>query len=292
MEESERKIKKAVRERFFDEFSESHREWLRELVVKYKKRGIFPVFPTQIIEYYNSDEDKEFAVFSALCMNWNNGNELEQIADMRRIIGDHPTKWFVNREFVTISIGREQKHYIDGNRGGNYWKIAKVYDLLYQACQDNGMLRYPSDVFRTASFKDFCDQVSQICQIPDMDHKRSIIELVLRTSDGIGRNLWPTAPRKVKCPVSVELSGYLRKWFPDWWCGLWSWDEAVHLFKLKHDYDFFYACLAYKELCETDPIGCRKYATRYQYRWNNQLLYPRRYWLGAFRIAPKIEFME
>ena len=281
---------KVVRERFFNEFAESHREWLNELVTKYKARDVYPVFPTQIVEYYKSREDKEIAVFASLCMNWQNGKELEQIASMRKLMGESPSQWFFDRHFVAISVAREQNNYIDGYMNAKYWKIAKVFDRLYDVCKDRNKLMLPSDAFKKKSFKDFCMETSDICELPGMEYKSSITELVLRTSDGIGRGLWPTTPYKVKCPCFDKIKRYLVEWFPFYRTGLWSWDDAVSLMGLRPKYDFFYAYLAHQELAITDPVGCRKYTTRYQSRWEKCATYPRRYWLGAWGIAPKIVF--
>lgn len=281
-----RDIAKNEREKFFIEFSEYHREWLRELVSKYKERGLFPVYPTQIIEYYPDRADKEIAVFAALCMHWNNGKELEQIASMRKLMGSHPYEWFRSREFVTISVGREQMNAIDGYACGHYWKIAKMYDMLQDICHDS----LPSEVLKGKKFADFCNRLTEVCEITDMEYKRGVTELVLRTSDGIGRGLWITAPQKVKCPFTAKIKKYMRTWFPDFGSRMWTFDEAVGLFGLEHDYDFFYAWLAHDELSRMNPAACSRYATLYRQWWERRSLYPRYKWHGSIGIAPEIEF--
>lgn len=283
-------VAKNTRQKFFLEFSASHSEWLRELVSKYKERGEYPIIPTQIIEYYPEKSDKEIAIFSAFCMNWENGNELEQIASLRRIMGAHPAKWFADREYTSLSIGREMNNTIDGYAEGRYWKIAKVFDMLFELSFDGRGVRYPSDVFKKESFEEFCDEISSFCKIKDMEYKRGVVEVILRSSDGLGRNLWPTVPRNIKCPRSDALSVYMRTWFPYWRSRMWTWDEAIGLFGLEHDYDFFYAFLAHKELEKRNPEGCKKYLQRYQSRWKQQQLFSRKYWLGSQRIAPEINF--
>lgn len=283
-------VAKKVRQEFFLEFSCSHREWLRELVSKYKERGEYPVFPTQIVDYYPEKADKEIAIFAAFCMNWENGNELEQIASLRRIMGEHPSAWFTDRGFATMSIGREMNQSIEGYVEGKYWKVAKVFDMLYQKCSDGKGVRYPSDVFKRISFESFCKDVATTCNITNIGYKQGVVEVVLRTSDGIGRGLWSTLHIDSFCPRTDALVAYLRTWFPHWSSRLWSWDEAIGLFGLEHAYDFFYAYHAHKELERIDPDGCRKYLQRYQSRWKNQQIFSRKYWLGCQRIAPEINF--
>lgn len=260
------KTAKAVRERFFDEFSAYHRRWLRELVAKYKERGEYPVYPTQIIEYYPEREDKEVAAFAALCMKWNNGKEIEQIADMRRIMGDHPAQWLRDRGYVVLSIGREQDKRIEGYTLGRYWKVAKVFDLLYDECFSRGRRMLPSEVFKGGRFKEFCRNAGVLCELPDMDYKCSMIELVLRTRDGMGRGLWPYRS-SLKCPETDDIKRYLKQWFPYYRPGMWTFDEAVRLFDLEHDYDFYYAWLAHNELAKINPKACRQYIQRYHSRW-------------------------
>lgn len=279
----------AVRQDFFTDFAQYHFLWLRQLVAAYKDRGEYPVYPTQIIEYYQDQADKQFAIFSTLCMSWNNGRELEQIADMRRILGPQPAEWVKNREFVVLSIGREQDNNLEGYRRAYYWKIAKTYDLLYDLCSDGKTFRLPSDVFKKKSFANYCQQVAGICEITNITFKQSIIELVLRTTDGMGRGLWPTT-KKLSCPQPVGIKKYLQTWFPDWTSGQWPFEEAIRLFGLEHNYDFFYAYLAHTELALLHPLECKKYLSRYQSRWNLHTLFKPRDWKNGRGAQPEIIF--
>lgn len=270
---------KHVKEVFFLDFAKYHFEWLRQLVAAYKKRGIYPVLPTQIIDYYPDRKDKEIAIFSCLCMSWTNGQELEQIASMRSLMGEHPYEWFRNREFAAISIAREMNNRIDGNQQGQYWKIAKTFDLLYDICCPRGLMLLPSEVLAKKGLKQFCDDVSDICHIGNLDYKRQIMELVLRTKDGIGRNLWPTPYNRVKCPKSPELLEYLQQWWPDYRSWTWTYEDAINFFSLERPYDFFYAYLAHQELARYDSLACRRYLARYESRWETGLIFKRRDWL-------------
>lgn len=287
----ERKTARNVRQMFFEEFSFYHCKWLRELVAKYKERGVFPILPTQIMEYYQEPLDKDIAVLSALCMCWDNGKELEQIASMRKLIGKNPAQWWKDREFVTISVGREQNRKLEGHNNGQYWKIAKMYDILYDLCKDGLVIRRPSDVFRKlSSFDSFCKKVSDVCMIPDMDYKRDVISLVMRTDDGMGRGLW--YGNRVRCPMSAELKRYMTVWFPYWRTKMWTWDEAVSLFRLEKNYDFFYAYLAHQELGRENPQACSQYLTRYKSRWETKMVFPKKDWVGDRGRMPKIEFND
>jgi len=281
-------IVKAVRQRFFMEFVRHHTIWLRELVEKYKARGEYPVFPTQIIDYYPDNADKQVAAFAAFCMKWGNGREIEQMASMRELMGDHPAQWLASREFAAISVGRLQMSHIDGYNNGFYWKVAKVFDLLYDECKDGREMRLPSEVFSRSRYMDYVKRVGETCEINDIDYIGAVVELVMRTKDGIGRGLWRAVD--VPCPESRELHVYMHKWFPYWGTHMWTWREAVSMFRLEHDYDFFYAMLAHKEFARQQPVACRRYATRFRSRWDKQLDLPYSEWLGAHSVAPVIEF--
>lgn len=270
------------------EFMRWHSEFLRELVAKYKERALFPVFPTQIIEHYTEPEDKDIAIFAALCMNWDNGKELRQIAAMRKLMGEHPWEWFCKREFVVISVGERQEEAIDGYRHGRYWKVAKVFDLLYDECRREGGVLRPSVVFGRKGIKAFCAKADEVCGIKDADFKAGVMELVMRTQDGIGRGLW--RDNGATCPLHADTERLLREWFPSYLSTVWTWEEATQLFGLEHGYDFFYAWLAYRELQRTNPHECSRYGTVYHLRWKRGEYYPRYRWIGVQGIVPSINF--
>lgn len=283
---TDKAVVKAVRERFFLDFSECHCAWLRELVAKYKEYGVFPVYPTQIADYYTDKEDMIIALLSAFLMKWENGNEIEQIASMRKILGDHPYEWFKNREFIVLSVGREQNKKIEGYNHAIYWKIAKLYDVLYDTCQVISDNMKPSEALKGKNLRIFLDTVEKRCELSDTRFKREVIELVLKTSDGLGRGLLRSSPQKVKSPYTTKMRRYIGAWFPNYLSGLWTFDEAVRLFRLENDYDFFYAYLAHTELMRLNPVGCRKYLTRYQSRWELGRTFPPSGW----KLKPEIKF--
>lgn len=281
--------RKAVMQRTFADFSVHHRQWLWELVEKYKEHGVFPVFPTQIGDYYQDVQDKEIAILSTFAMKWDNGMEFQQMEFMRELIGEHPYQWFADREFASISVGRLQGDTIDGYKKGFYWKVAKMFDILHGKCKVRRIMKRPREVLTHKKYVDFCTEIGEVCELKDMEYKRDVVEMVLRTSGGIGRKLWPTVANVPKCPNSPALRKYMRTWFPYYSSRLWTWDEATRLF-FDNGYDFFYSYYAYEALSEIDPVACRRYATRFKYRWDNQLFYTMKYWLGGWRIAPNIRF--
>lgn len=283
-------IKKSVRERFYLEFSAYHCEWMRTLVRQYKERGIFPIFPTQIIEYYPDKADKDIAVFAALCMTWNNETEIQQIATMRKILGTHPFEWFRNREFVTLSTESIRKTAIEGFSVDAGWKIARCYDMLYTLCKRDGQIVLPSKVFLRGNFDTFCESVAQACNIKEISFKGSVAELVLRTSDGIGRSVWGNISRGVKSPFKRAIEIFVAQWFPYWNPNVWSLREVAALMRMEHNYDIFYAWLAYNDLLEANYDACKHYEKKYQTWFENADLRPRYAWCGSRGVLPEIKF--
>ena len=289
-----RNLEKVTKENRFLEFAEWHCAWLRKLVAKYKERGIYPIFPTQIAEYYQSREDKEIAVMSSLMMDWFRDTELAQITDMRNVMGDSPWRWFCDREFVNLSAFRTSNKLLDGSLYCMYWKLAKFYDMLYDFCYDGYRFILPSEAFRKHSLGDFMDEV---CRLFYFKYGRSfavsIFELYVKSSDGIGCGLWRRGRMSdPSCPKFRGLDKYVKTWFPDYSPTLWSWDEVTALFRLERRYDLCYAYLAYSDLEKVDALACRQYWTRYQSRWESGIMFLKKDWVGERGRQPVIRFAD
>lgn len=287
---SNRDIRLAFNRRFFVEFVRWHTEWLRLLVARYKERGQYPVLPTQIIEYYPDTVDKEVAIISTLCMEWDSDTVLQQIAAMRELMGPSPYEWFAHRDYAAISIGRLQDERLDGTRRTHYWKIAQTFELLHRLCEDGRELQSVSKVLRGRKMEAYCQQVFEVCSFTYIGYKQRVIELVLKTTDGIGRGVWRAKPESVLCPRNPDLSKFIQMWMPMFRYDSYDWDEAVSLFNLEYPYDFFYAYLAWEELKRYNPVQCRQYQQRYKYRFDNRLSYRRSAWWTTQKIVPDINF--
>ena len=260
---------------------------MRGLVAEYKQRGLFPVFPTQIIEYYPDAADKEVAIFSALCMDWKNGMELEQIADMRNLMGPHPAEWFWNREYASISIARLQNNRLNGSKEAKYWKIARTFDILHLMCEDyNGLISLRA-AFRKTSMDKYCQRVAQECGFRFIPYKQRVIELVLRTTDGIGRGLWKAKPEKIQCPRNKDINAFVQLWFPYFRRDRYDFDEAIKFLGFDYDYDVFYAFLAWTELQRLHPKECLHYQRRFTFMIENKQLMQRKFWFGKNGCIPK-----
>ena len=75
--------------RYFTELIKPIQPWMMQMLAAYKEQGDYPQFPTFIEGYYQDSRDKEIALISTFCMNWER-NIYQQVTDMRHIMGDSP----------------------------------------------------------------------------------------------------------------------------------------------------------------------------------------------------------
>jgi hypothetical protein len=283
--------RRAVNAAWYAEFIKHHREWMRGIVAQYKQRGQFPVIPTQIIDYYPDAADKEVAIFSTLCMDWDNGHELEQIAAMRDLMWPHPANWFRHREYAYISIARLQMNRLDGSSNAHYWKIARTFDILHKLCETDFELISLRAAFRKMSMEKYCKQVAQECGFTFLPYKQRVIELVLHTNEGIGRGIWKARPEKVRCPRNKAIYDFVQDWFPFLKKDRYDFDEAVKFLGFDYDYDVFYAYLAWSELQKLYPTECQRYQRRFNFIFDNRQILHRKIWFGKNGCIPQVSLI-
>ena len=271
--------------RFFEKFYSYVKPWFLELVRTYKERADFPVFPTAIADFYTDRRDKEIALMSTLCMNWEMDG-YTQIDSMRRLIGEHPWEWFESREFVYISTGSQQDKKLWGC-GVKYWQIARLFDRLYDLYKKNGSLEGCFPATKDSKFEGFAEKtLTEIERPKQWQYKASVIEIVLRTSDGIGLGLWKNYKAGVKCPRRKEIKDFLKMWIADF-CKEWDFDETIRWFGFDADVDFFYFWLAWTALARRKPRECSKLTTVFYSRYNDRYIIPWRFWR---HYLPEIDF--
>ena len=59
--------------------------------------------------YYTDTRDKEIAVFAGLLiseMETNGRTTFDKVSTFRKMLGESPWEWFVQRQFVSLSIGK------------------------------------------------------------------------------------------------------------------------------------------------------------------------------------------
>ncbi len=267
---------------YFLNQSKYHRPWMQELADRYKdgvRTGtvVAPLIPMAVLpSYYTGKKDKEIAAFAALHIA--SDGEFERIQAFRELLGDSPLKWFAKREFVRLSVGREQRKRTGGVEN---WKIARLFDKLWDeslrcAYDDddgdsvvelNQLSVTIGDIAKEqrCSYFDALTYLLEDCCVGQFFYKLRLLLLVLGTGDGFGLNLWEIPKEQLQCPLADGLRDFIQTWFPDYrrFGGV---DDAIRLFGFERECDFFYAWLGYKELQKRNPKGCSAYATTYL-RW-------------------------
>lgn len=266
---------------YFVVVSKHHRRWLRELVARYKARGRWPVLTMMLGEYYRDRCDKEVALMAAMLMS-ENGRVFEQVQDMRRIITDRPRKWLDERGYVNLSIGDRQNEKLAGNRKCEYWMIARLMNMLYVMLRASG-----SDSLEGCMGGNVYALYDRVGEELGLGEDRARLAwLVLAASDGFGQGVWGNGAAEVRCPVTGQIRRFLRMWFPNYRT-YGSEDDAIRLFGLEKDSDFFYAWLAWEALKESDAPGCERYRQRYA-KWYRDFCDMRKQKWDA--VLPEIEF--
>lgn len=258
-----REIRRKVVADFWYSFTKHFRPWLYALTEKYKERGEFPLMAAWLLpSYYNKPEDIEIAAIASMLIK-DDDKLLQRVEAFRDLMGYKPSAWFLDREFVYLSMGKTQA---ERTAGVLNVKIAEFFSNLYDRCK--------------AGFSPLC-----VCG----DDQERLLRLVLGTSDGFGMGVWTIMTCDLKCPLTKPVMSLLRTFFPDY-VKLHDIDAAINLFGFERDTDFFYAALAYDELQRRKPKECSRLATVFQKRYNegNQLSF--KYWGGNKAILPKIDF--
>lgn len=276
---------------FFKAFVKPVSPWLRELVARYKEMGEFAEFPTYIADFYTGRRDREIALLSTLCMDWG-GDVYSQVYAMRTILGGSPWEWFYNRLFVSLSVGSEQDNVLDGG-GAEYWKIARLFDCIHDVCVKSRTFELEQCFskgkgrMQESTFERFAEQVCKRIEYQDgWMFKANVIELVLRSSDGIGLGLWKSCKGGEKCPRNGELVDFLRIWINDF-SSVWDFDDSVDCFGFEKRSDFFYFWMAWTRLSRLRPKECSRFSTVFWKRYDERNRMPPSGWK---RYLPTIDF--
>jgi hypothetical protein len=275
--------------KFFSEFYEPIRPFFRELVSAFKASPKHNI-PVYIADYYDDRHDKEVAVLSTLCMRWDK-DIYSQVQAMMDIIGKNPWEWFISRSFVNISVGNIQKNRLLGTSGMKYWKIARMFDRFYMLFCECGALESIGECFQDRKgclrFSQFMSDVFSEIECEDKyGYKASVVELVMRDTDGIGLGLWNR--RKVTgCPRSLEIFKFMRIWIPEFNQVSWDFPATIRWFGLDRESDFMYLWLAWSALSRKKPKQCSRLSSLFYTRFAMGVRFSPSRWKNYF---PDIEF--
>ena len=282
---------------FMKEFGVANRAWLRELTEKYKGRGVFPLSPIILSDYYKDYGDKLLATLIACLLLNNNSKVMEQVLSMKKILGEHPYEdLYSNRTFVQLSNGDDQTKHASYFGSVQYWKIAKLMDIVWNIEHMHGKPLFGIffELITVSGYTPYYALFSLFEDLPISAPEWRINLALLRlcSNDGIGEHLWDLGglESKLECPFNKQVRLFMENWFPKW-SYVFTFSEICTILGFKKETDVFYCMLGFKELALSKPKEIQDYLHTYiiqlRHRSNNK--YARR-WIKE--RTPKIAFDE
>lgn len=297
-DEKDREVCKVHTQRFFRRFARYHLEFLQQLADRCKEERPWGVMPTHVGDIYENSEDRQVALLLTMVLKWDTDRTEGQMRELRELAGAHPWEWFASGAFRAMAHGDLQEMTIDKNHYAQRWKLASLLDRIWSLCFDGGRNLSLEDVFLLHPFVPWMLEATDGYGWGDVRYKASMLELVFRTTDGLGQGLW-TSRRAwgdhVWLPSCEGMRQFVALWLPecpkrDVKSSVFRFDEVNEVFGLKGDYDLFYAYLGWEAMSRRNHGKCAHYATVYQYRYDRCLISTREVWFGKRGVIPEIEF--
>ena len=258
---------------YFLDLAAPHRQWLKKLTRRYMERGEYePSAWTLLPAYYIEKADKEIAVLAAFLARGGN-HMLNDVKQIREMLGEHPHEWFMTKGYVALSIGERQNGTTARMQN---WEAAQYFDRLWNEGESSHHdLQAAVKFFMKEQETDLEDAVDWL--VGGISGNKRMLSLVLSARDGIGQGLWDIDPSEIKCPLTEAVKTFLRMWIPDF-VGMHDIDHAISLFGLDHDSHFLYACQAYNAFRRDHPKECAVYETRYNAWYTKGIPTTRKKW--------------
>lgn len=263
---------------YFQSAGRWHIEFVRELADRFKAWDNpckWPYLPIrELAMCYSDSRNVEVAALAGVLLK-DDRNRERRVREFRVMLGDSPFEWFMERRYIACSLGDRQEERTGGVLN---WKISRYFDFIH-------------DEYR-GSFQDMAVLpliIKDAAGAESYYYRYGLVKAVLSLADGFGAGVWPITPPCLRCPLSEPVLRFLRDFFPDYRRQM-SADEAIGLFGLESDVDFFFACLGWEELCRRNPMACSRYVSVYQKRYAENNMPDSSYWIGDRGIVPKVEF--
>ena len=261
---------------FYKEFGVNHRAWLKELTEKYKERGIYPLSPLVLSDYYQNYGDKLLSTLIACFLLDDNSRTMQQVLAMKKLLGEHPYKdLYSNRAFVQLSNGDNQTKSISYFGSVKCWKVAKLLDIVWNIEHENDKPLF--DVFfeliTASEHTPHHALLSLFDELPveRPEYRINLALLRLCSRDGISARLWDIGglERKLKCPFDKGIKSFMENWLPHY-AQIFTFSEACHIMGFEDEVDFYCSYLGFKELSLYHPQEVRDYIHLYSIQYNHR----------------------
>ena len=237
--------------------------WVHRIAFDYKERKGAKLSGMSLLpSYYEDARDKEIAVLAGMLMNEN--ELLAQVSAMRNVLGSSPWEWFRTRGFVEYGTGAMLNKRMFGNLGPPSLNFSKIFSYLYDQSEiffrhepDSGLMHFFEVSCTDRNLHSWFSEV--YADIPPVNEVR-LRWLRASLEDDVWGMCNILEDWERTCPITPDVYSCLRVWLPEY-TEYRSTDDAIRQFKFDDSIDFYYACMAYKELSKVQPLECRKMNT-------------------------------
>lgn len=255
-----RRVMLARRKDFFVAFTVHHRRWLGELLAWYKRQGLSPTYPVFHVPLrYNDRKDMEAAAVASCLLSEKSDSE-----ELCRLIGHHPWDWFINRDFVSLSLGDKQNKRTSGCFN---WRLSSWLNRIHQSVAENHAESIKDAVLADAwhwglTVEGVLSRYAKETNAANMSNVRMLL-LAMSEHDVLGNGLWPLR-EPLKCPITGGVGAFLNIWFPS--VGEYGTvDDCAQLLGFDAG-DLYLLYHAYMRLGITMPEAFRRYVRLYR-KW-------------------------
>lgn len=265
------------------EVSKGISPWLNRLVSAYKKRGVFPITPAILGDFYKDKDDRIIAtIVGSLCITHGNPDVImRECETMRREMGERPYKdFFVRRQYTLMSLGDVQDDKIGGIKSMKYWHIGKLIDSLWNTWNSYDG-KSIEEVFEHMMEWGGLTPYNALASMLNMDYVRipdyriNLALMALGDVDGMSYHLWDVggSVTALRPPVErwtgsyVNMDRFLNILLPG--CTRYGFTayEVAELVGLKKPVDIWYAYHAYRQVYNRRDVGA--YMRRYHSQCKN-----------------------
>lgn len=280
MKSEVRRMRISRRKDFFVAFTVHHRRWLGELLAWYKRQSLSPAYPVfHVPSFYRDRSDMEVAAVASCLLP-----EKSNPDDLCSLMGQHPLEWFINRDFVMLSLADKQRKLTSGCSN---LRLSLWLNRIQQAVADNNAESIKDAVLADAWRYGLTVEgtLSRYATETDAANTANVRLLLLAMSDHdtLGHGLWDLR-EPLNCPMTRGMGTFLRTWCPD--AGEYgSMDDCARMLGFGAG-DLFLLYFAYMRLGSMMPDAFRRYARLYNKWYRDGRFKEPRQWRDILPVIP------
>lgn len=245
--------------------------WLNRLVTAYKARGVFPVTPAILGDFYDDHADRAVAtIIGSFCLSARNPDAIMRECEaMRGAMGESPyADFFAGRRYTLMSMADVMDERIGGFGSMTCLHVSKVVDGLWRtwgACGGEPLEK----IFRRRMLAGGTTPYDTLAGMADMgfvksaEYRVNLALMALCDDDGMSYRLWDIGASRALLRPPMErwldnytnMPGFMNALLPKCTKYGFSVSEVADLVGLKKPTDLWYAYHAYKLVCRDAGVG-------------------------------------